>query len=89
MAALAESAGLDGIVASPRELKLLRPRFPRLTIVTPGIRASSDPADDQARTLTAREAIAAGASYLVVGRPIIAAADPVAAADEIASSLVS
>ena len=86
MAALAANAGLDGVVASPHELRILRERFPKLTIVTPGIRASSASADDQSRTLTAREAIAAGASYLVVGRPIIAAADPGAAAEEISRS---
>jgi orotidine-5'-phosphate decarboxylase len=87
LAALAETAGLDGIVASGRELKILRPQFPNLTIVTPGIRAASAAADDQSRTLSAREAIGAGADYIVVGRPIIAAPDPRAAADEIASSL--
>jgi orotidine-5'-phosphate decarboxylase len=86
MAALAEKAGLDGVVASPHELKILRERFPQLTIVTPGIRSSSAAADDQSRTLSAREALAAGATYLVVGRPIIAAADPRQAAEEIARS---
>jgi orotidine-5'-phosphate decarboxylase len=86
LAALAEKAGLDGVVASPHELKILRERFPALTIVTPGIRSSSAPGDDQSRTLGARDALSAGASYLVVGRPIIAAADPRQAAEDIARS---
>jgi orotidine-5'-phosphate decarboxylase len=86
MAVLADKAGLDGVVASPHELRILRQRFPSMTIVTPGIRASAAPSDDQSRTLTAHDAILAGATYLVVGRPITAAADPRQAAEDIARS---
>jgi orotidine-5'-phosphate decarboxylase len=86
LAVLAETAGLDGVVASPHELKMLRQRFPKLTIVTPGIRSVSAPADDQSRTFSARDALAVGATYLVVGRPIIAAADPRRAVEEMARS---
>ena len=89
LAAMAQDAGLDGVVASPHEIGVIRARCgPRFQIVTPGIR--SGPAitgDDQARTLSAAEAMAAGANYLVIGRPILRAPDPGRAAEEIARTL--
>jgi orotidine-5'-phosphate decarboxylase len=80
LARRAQEAGLDGCVASPQEITLLRLNLGRRwLIVTPGVRPSAD-RHDHARTATPRAAIDAGADYLVVGRPITAAADPVAAA---------
>jgi len=86
LAALTESAGLDGVVASPQEIEIIRRRCGRrFAIVTPGIRGAADQRGDQSRTSSAADALAAGASYVVVGRPIIAAADPRAAAGKIAA----
>lgn len=84
LAQLAQSAGLDGVVASPQETPFIRKNCGKdFTIVTPGIRAETEDIDDQARTMTAGEAIAAGADYIVVGRPIIKTPNPVAAAEKI------
>ena len=87
LARLAKAAGLDGVVASPQEIAAIRRACgPDFHIVTPGIRpAGQAGTDDQARTLTPKEAVAAGATYLVIGRPITAAADPRAAAEAIAA----
>ena len=86
LAALTESAGLDGVVASPREIALIRAHCgERFVVVTPGIRGLADAKGDQARTESASAALEAGASFIVVGRPIIAAADPRAAAERIAA----
>jgi len=75
---LAVASGLDGGAASPIEVAALRSRYPdgELTLVTPGIRPADWPPDDQARTSSARDAIAAGADLLVVGRPVVRAEDP-------------
>jgi orotidine-5'-phosphate decarboxylase len=86
----ARAAGLDGCVASPQELRPLRNLLgPSWVIVTPGVRPAGDPTDDQARTATPAAAIAAGADYLVVGRPITGAADPAAAARAILAEVRS
>jgi orotidine-5'-phosphate decarboxylase len=88
LADLARSSGMDGIVCSPAELPEMRSRFPRpFVLVTPGIRGLQDEKGDQKRTASAPEALRAGADYLVIGRPIIAAQDPVAAANMIAEKI--
>ena len=88
LAALAAKAGLRGLVCSPLEIVALRKLLPVMQLVTPGIRpAEGGQPDDQKRTLTPREALAAGASWLVIGRPIYAAENPRAAAEKILASL--
>lgn len=83
-ARLAKKSGLDGIVCAAAETKIIRHTFgPDFIIVNPGIRAKGAKADDQKRTATAKEAIEAGASYIVVGRPILEAKDPLKAVDDL------
>jgi orotidine-5'-phosphate decarboxylase len=88
LAALAKAAGLDGVVAAAHEARAIRERFgPDLLLVTPGIRPRGAPPDDQRRTATARDAIQAGADYIVVGRPILGAADPARAVEELVAQM--
>ncbi|MGD8587337.1 MAG: orotidine-5'-phosphate decarboxylase [Chromatiales bacterium] len=84
LAELARRSGMDGVVCSPREAAQLRAGMGRdFLLVTPGVRPRNTVADDQRRVMTPAEAISSGASYLVVGRPITAAADPLAALGDI------
>jgi orotidine-5'-phosphate decarboxylase len=92
LAQMAKAAGMDGVVASPLETASIRSACgPEFLIVTPGIRGGSAEQSggrqDQARTMAPGEAMQAGASYLVVGRPITGAADPRGAAEAIGSEL--
>lgn len=86
---LALEAGLDGLVASPKELKALRKAYGNKPyLVTPGIRPSGSSVDDQLRVATPKQAVHDGADFLVIGRPITQADDPMDAADAIADELV-
>lgn len=87
---LARESGLDGVVASPQEIELIRSLAPEkdFLVVTPGIRASDSDRHDQRRIMNPRQAIAAGADYLVIGRPIIGAADPEQAAEEVLEQIM-
>lgn len=88
LARLAQDSGLDGVVCSPREIARLRGACgPDFLLVVPGIRPTWSAAGDQKRIMTPAEAVAAGADHIVIGRPITAAEDPLAAARRIVAEL--
>jgi orotidine-5'-phosphate decarboxylase len=88
LAELAVGSGLRGLVCSPLEIADLRAALPsHIVLVTPGIRTEPAAGDDQKRTLTPKQALEAGANWLVIGRPIYAAADPIRAAETILASI--
>lgn len=88
LARLALDNGADGLVCSPREVAAIRAAFgPKPILVVPGVRPAGSAAGDQARTATPAEAVAAGADWIVLGRPLTAAADPEAAAAAVAAEL--
>ncbi len=90
LAQLAKRAGIDGVVASPQETPLIREACGKeFLIVTPGVRPAFASADDQKRIMTPASAVAAGADYLVIGRPISAASDPVQAAEAIVEEIMA
>ena len=90
LALLAREAGADGVIASPQEVALVREACgPDFLIVTPGIRPAGSARGDQARAATPAAARAAGADYLVVGRPVLEAADPAAAAAAIVREIAA
>ncbi|MBA4364021.1 orotidine-5'-phosphate decarboxylase [Pseudomonas sp. FW306-1C-G01A] len=87
LAALAEKAGMDGLVCSALEARALKSAHPTLQLVTPGIRPAGSAQDDQRRILTPRQALDAGSDYLVIGRPISQAADPAKALAEVVAEI--
>ena len=89
-AAQARDAGLDGIILSPREASAMRGLLgPDMLLVTPGVRPAGAEADDQKRVMTPGQAIAAGADYLVVGRPVVQAVDPAGAAEAVVAEIAA
>jgi len=88
LATLARDSGMDGVVCSAQEAAMLRKHFGNeFCLVTPGIRPADASADDQSRIMTPLAALEAGASYLVIGRPITRAADPMQALQEISKQI--
>ena len=89
LARLCEEAGIDGVVASPREIVAIREavRRPGFIILVPGVRPEGAARHDQSRVMTPAEAVRAGADYLVLGRPITGAEDPAQAAEKIAEEI--
>jgi orotidine-5'-phosphate decarboxylase len=88
LATIGAAAGIDGLVASPKEVKFLREKFgPQMKLVVPGIRPAGAEAADQKRVMSPREALEAGANYLVIGRPIIAHSNPRAAVAQICDEI--
>lgn len=90
LAALAKKAGLDGVVASPREISLIKEHCgSEFLVVTPGIRPSWTPPDDQRRTATPQEALRDGADFIVMGRAILNAEDPLRALELVSLEMLS
>lgn len=90
LAALAQKAGLDGVVASPQETAMIKELCGKeFLVVTPGIRPSWTPPDDQRRTATPQEALRDGADYIVMGRAILKADDPVKALELVSLEMLS
>lgn len=89
LACMAHEAGCDGVIASPQEIEIVRRTVhdPGFLIITPGVRPAGTGAADQARVMTPAEAVRRGADYLVIGRPITRATDPVEAAQRIAAEI--
>jgi len=90
LSGLAMKAGLDGVISSAKEAEIVRNHCGRgFLIVTPGIRLSWTPPDDQKRTATPKEAVRAGADYLVIGRAILKQSDPIKAVELITLEILA
>jgi orotidine-5'-phosphate decarboxylase len=87
LASLAADSGTEGVVCSPEEIRRVKDKEPSLAVFTPGVRPAASDVDDQKRVATPERAHSDGADFLVIGRPITRAADPVAAARDIAAAI--